>query len=456
MLAYIKVSLLSIMMLGGLVRTCSRGANVADSANDVRKASRLGMADEVMDMGRATRAFDDAANLDPNIIKARFSLFEINYAEKLSEQSFITKAFKATEGLSPNMRLKMLEVELMPTAVRQRLQEAQNGYFYSVMMGKKITPEEASALQTLFDVPVTATDKAMDAYHYISPNIPRTLEAQELHALNKQKYAVAQSMHKDSYIPPLEPRKISSSRGETSMDQFSTYWKGTKKTEPQTVLTEQPLTKEDARTLIFHGIKTVRHIRHFFKATDLKKMNVIFFVHENDAAFAQANDLSPDDAKSIRREILQLRSKKNIFIVQTPNELEELKTAEKIDQESMNVLVGKGLSSSINNYYGEEPYVEFHTIHPKGVDIREIMNSNPTRPTWDVTLEVLVKSAGRPFSNTHAFTEKMTEAFNAFITKKHPAIADVVVTYHFFDVQGNFIFLNPLFKADEAATAETK
>jgi hypothetical protein len=456
MLTSIKVSLLSIMMLGGLVRTCSRGANVADTANDIRKASRIGMTDELAGMGRNARMLDDVANLDPNIVKARFTMFEINHAEKLSDQSFVTKAFKSTEGLSPNMRLKMLEVELMPLHVRMRLKEAQNGYFYSVMMGKKITKEEASALSTLFEVPVTATDDAMDAYHYISPNISKTLEAQELHALNKQKMATARALNKDSYIPPLEPRKISSSRGETFMDQFSTYWNGTKKTEPQTILTEQPLPKEDARTLVYHGIKTVRHIHHFLKATDLETMNVIFFVHENDATFAQANNLSPEDAKTIRREISQLRSKKNIFIVQTPNELTELKTQGKIDQESMNVLVGKGLSSSINNYYGEEPHVEFHMVHPKGVDIREIMNSNPTQPTWDVTLDVLVKSAGRKFSNSYTLTEKMTEAFNAFITKKYPAISDVVVTYHFFDVEGNFILLNPLFKADETSTAETK
>jgi hypothetical protein len=448
---YLKMIFASILLVGGLIRGCSRAGKVADSATDLSKASRIGRIDDAAQLGVAARALDDVAYLDPNIVSARFSVFEINHANNLPKTSFITKAYKSSEGLSPNMRLKMLQMELMPPSVKSNLLRDNSGHLYSVMMGKKINAEEAAALQALFEVPVKATDQATDGFHYISSNFPKNLDQYDRHQEIRHARALQSKVNKSKKISSIDQQRISGNYGEKSMDEFSEIWAKNKTRQRQTIIVEEPIAPKQARVLSLHKIKAVYHARHLFDNHNEKSdmdVQAIFVVNESVESFAQFNQLSMVEAIEIRNKILKLKGKKGVTIIENISELEEHVRKKQITLESLNILIGSAVIEETPFLSIGNKTITLHTIRPTRGNVNDILSSQINLPSWDIFLGVFGSNKSITGIDKFHVTEKISSLVVEFIKKENPNIEDAVVNFDFEGIDGRFMVITYLYKED--------
>ncbi|MFN6380275.1 MAG: hypothetical protein ACK4WD_13430 [Flavobacteriales bacterium] len=453
---HLKMSLMAILLLGALVRGCSRAGKAADGAADLSKASRLNRIDDAAGLGASSRAIDDVAYLDPNIVSARFSMFEINHINNLPKNSFISKAYKSSEGLSPNMRLKTLQMELMPPSVKSNLLRDNGGHLYSVMMGKKINAEEAAALQTLFEVPVKATDEALDGFHYISSKLPKNLD--EYDRIEEIRYAQAinRQISNNKKIQEIYQPRLSGTYGEKTMDDFSELWtkKGNRKR--QTVIVDEPIAPEQAKTLSFHKIKAVFHARHLFDSHgDDKEIDakIIFLINNDVEQFASVNSLQNIDATRIRKNILQLKGTPGVLVVNEISELVELVKNKKITAKSLNIIIGRDATGEMYKLSASKEEVPFYSINPIPGSTKDIVYSQIAPPNWDLILKVFGKNRLLKAKDKIELAEKIASEFVENIKKENLFIENAVINFDMTPFNYGFINITYIYK--EELTSQT-
>lgn len=451
---HLKMSLVAILLLGGLVRGCSRAGKAADAASDIGKASRLSHLDDAAGFGARARAIDDVAYLDPNIVSARFSVFEINHVNNLPKNSFITKAYKSSEGLSPNMRLKMLQMELMPPIVKSNLKRDNSGHLYSVMMGKKINAEEAAALQTLFEVPVKATDEALDGFHYISSKLPKNLD--EYDRIEEIRYAQAMNrqLSNNKKLEEIYQPRLSGTYGEKTMDDFSEIWtkKGNRKR--QTVLVDAPIEPEQAKILSFHNIKAVFHARHIFDSHKQDKeieAKFIFLINTDIEQFAYVNNLNKTDAIGIRNSILQLKTTPGVLVVKEITELVELVKNNKITTNSLNIIIGRDINGTMYQLSTMKEGVSFYCIHPIPGDTKDIVYSQIASPNWDLILKVFGKKRLLKGKDKIDLSEKIASEFVETIKNENQFLDNAIINFDMTPFNERFMNITYIYKEDLTA-----
>lgn len=112
----------------------------------------------------------DVTQLTVSVVQERLTLFEIKHLPNLDPTSFVSKAWKQADGLSPAHKLMTLQTELMPAPVRFAMSKSDGPELYSVLMGKPISSKESDAIFELFHVRVKPTDQNMPSYHFITEN----------------------------------------------------------------------------------------------------------------------------------------------------------------------------------------------------------------------------------------------------------------------------------------------
>ncbi len=448
---HLKMSLIAILLLGGLVRGCSRAGKAVDGAADLSKASRLSRLDDAAGLGAGSRAIDDVAYLDPNIVSARFSVFEINHINNLPKNSFIAKAYKSSEGLSPNMRLKTLQMELMPPSVKSNLQRDNSGHLYSVMMGKKINAEEAAALQTLFEVPVKATDEALDGFHYISSKLPKSLD--EYDRIEELRYAQAlnRQINNNKKLQEIYQPRLSGTYGEKTMADFSEIWtkKGSRKR--QTVIVDEPIAPEQAKILSLHKIKAVLHARHLFDSHQHDKeieAKFIFLINNDIEQFAYVNNLKNIDAIGIRNSILKLKGTPGVLVVNEISELVELVKNKKITANNLNIIVGRDATGAMYQLSTAKEEVSFYCVNPISGNTKDIVYSQIAIPNWDLILKVFGKKQLLKGKDKIDLSEKIASGFVETIKKENLFIDNAVINFDMTPFNGRFINITYIYKED--------
>ncbi len=448
---HLKMSLIAILFLGGLVRGCSRAGNAADSAADLSRASRVSKFDDVAGLGSKSRVLDDVTYLDPNIVNARFSVFEINHLNNLPKNSFITKAYKSSQGLSPNMRLKTLQMELMPPSVKSNLQRDNTGHLYSVMMGKKINAEEAAALQTLFEVPVKATDEALDGFHYISSKLPKNLDEYDRIEEIRYAHAVNRQFSNNRKLQEIYQPRLSGTYGEKTMDDFSEMWtkKGNRKR--QTVIVDEPIAPDQAKKLTAHEIKAIYHARHLFDFRKNHKeleVKIIFLINNDIEQFAVTNAMKQTDAIGVRNGILKLKGNPGVLIVKEIAELVELVKNKKITPNTLNILIGKDPNRALYQLKNLKEDVPFFCVHPILGDTKDIVYSQIAPPSWDLILKVFGKKQLINGKDKFDLSEKIALEFVETIKKENQFIEDAVINFDMKPFNDKFINITYIFKED--------
>lgn len=217
----IKLFFVSLVGIAGIFKTCIRNSDeVADLArysdevligeDMARGASRM---DDLRYGSRSTSLADlDVMNLSNAAVQERLALFEVRQLDALDESSFISKAWKSTDGLTPQMRLLSLQTELMPAPVRFAMAKPDGQELYSVLMGKTISRAESDAIFELFHIRVKPTEDYMSSYQLVtgnrpiaSPYSPDNFEQIVKEGNSNQVYirSIEKTSSVEDYVPPI-------------------------------------------------------------------------------------------------------------------------------------------------------------------------------------------------------------------------------------------------------------
>jgi hypothetical protein len=322
-----KVFVLIGGLIVGLFRMCGSKMDdvgrLANRGDDFYHGSQL--TDAARSARRGTGAIEDLYSISDEVASTRIRDFEVIYMDDLEPSSDILKSFEGTKGLSPSMRLQMMQTELLPVSVRRVLSEPGGEELYALMMGKPLSVHEANALRKLFNIPFEKTDDALDDFVFIKRSVKNT-EGESLDEANKRLFDEMTETRKG-----LKNVDLRTTRGTDNYQRMSESMR-----EPalkgKRVLIENHLDLELERELIRFGL---RHIHHLHSYAQLFKkeasiLEVWMYSPMSDSLFMSHYEVSKQEMKSMRTMMKQM-AKKNGFRIITSFEELKIKEANWLD-----------------------------------------------------------------------------------------------------------------------------
>lgn len=319
-----------LALIGGLFvamfRTC--GGKMDDVARMAGKGDDLYHASQVDDVVRSSRrgasTMDDLYSLSEEAATTRLKDFEVIYMDDLEESSPILKAFKTTEGLSPTMRLQMMQTELLPGNLRYVMSEPGGGKMYELLMGRPLAQGEAKAMGKLFNINIESADEVLDEYVYLD-RVVENVPNESIDDLNRRIFEEITQQKTGMRQVNVKTRRSVDNLERMAESMQETHLKGKK------VLIERKLDLTLEMKLLKFGIRHAHHIQSFAHLFE-KEMafeNIWIYAPLNDSIFKSHYDVNDVEMKSMRSQMKQLSKKYSCHII---HEWEELNTIGSIQQ----------------------------------------------------------------------------------------------------------------------------
>lgn len=312
----------------GLFRTCGRNADDvahfgrrADNVSDFRHADELGAlrysdeagnaryTDDIMNSttGGLLR-MDDAFTMSDEIANSRLLVFEVKYANTLDNSSFVRQSFEKWKDYSPSMRMKMMQIELMPPAVKSVMMRPGGEELYAVMTGKRLTAEEASSLRDLFGLTVKETKETANKYVYLREKI------EALGSNHDDIYRDYLRRKEKGYHATVDQTEFCNIDGVRSFEDAAEAG-GKKIFEKKNVLAEAKLNLKDALKLIKLGRKVVHLVEYYAENEKSDSEDIVFLIYapESDTLLQRHYDLEDSEVKKMRSDISALASRKELI-----------------------------------------------------------------------------------------------------------------------------------------------
>lgn len=313
-----KVFVLIGGLIVGLFRMC--GSKMDDVGRLANRGDDLYHGSQLSDAARSARrgsgASEDLYSLSDEAAAARIKDFEVIYLDDLEPSSDIIKSFEGTKGLSPSMRLQMMQVELLPVSVRSALSEPGGEELYALMMGKSLNMHEANALRKLFNIPFEKTTESLDEFVYIKRAAKNT-EGESLDDANRRLFDEMMESRRG-----LKNVDIRTTRGTDNYQKMSASMR-----EPalkgKRVLVENHLDLELERELIRFGLRHIHHIHSYAKLfkKEASILEVWIYAPQDDSSFMVHYDVSKSEMKSMRALMKQMAKKSGFRLIGSFDEL---------------------------------------------------------------------------------------------------------------------------------------
>jgi hypothetical protein len=322
----------------GLLRTCGRNADdVArfgrrgDDIADFRHADELGAVRYSDDAGNARYAddvmnsttggllrIDDAFTMTDEIANSRLLVFEVKYVNALDQSSFVRQSFEKWKGYSPSMRLKMMQIELMPPAVKSVMMRPGGKELYAVMTGKRLSAEEASSLRDLFGLTVKETKETAGKHVYLREKI------EALGSNHDEVYRDYLRRKEKGLHATLDQTEYCSIDGVRNFDEAAEAG-GKKIFEKKNVLAEAKLSLKDAMKLIKLGRKVIHLVEYYAENDKKSSEDVVFLIYapESDSLLQRHYDLDDSDVKKMRNDISVMAKRKELIPLSDYHEFQD-------------------------------------------------------------------------------------------------------------------------------------
>lgn len=293
-LSGVKLVLISILGIGGILKTCVRSSDefvdMARYTDDIElsydAARGIDRGNDLRTGGKWNAIVElDVTRLSTSAIQERLTLFEVSHLDRLDDASFVKKAWKDSEGFSSNMRMLTLQSQLMPAPVRNALSFGDGADLYPVMMGKSISKAEADAIFELFHVRVTHTTKTTPNHQFLTTNpyVQSPLE-----------HASAEKL-----IPELPENGfyIRNTQSTQSVYDYSPP-RPSKETDLNKVFYTDELPEESGKTLFLKDIRKIHKISKIIKLLndDKSKMKMVIICPSTVDSIVQLYQFSNQEA----------------------------------------------------------------------------------------------------------------------------------------------------------------
>ncbi len=323
-------------MFVAMFRMC--GSKVDDVARMAGKSDDLYHASQLDDIARGTRrgagALDDLYSISDDVAGKRIKDFEVIYMDDLDESSTILKSYESTKGLSPSLRLQMMQTELMPVSVRQVLSEPGGEELYALMMGKKLDIHEANALRKLFNIPFKATDEAFDEFVYLKRATKNTTDE----TVDEANRRLLDEMNQNKN--GLKDVDVRTTRGTDNLRRMAESAR-----EPfargKNVVIENHLDLELEKELLHFGIRHLHQLHSFSKLfkKDASLVEIWLYAPKDDEVFMQHYEVSKGEMKTMRANMKQLDKKSGFRLIVSLDDLnaEEFRMANGVIHPSIGI-----------------------------------------------------------------------------------------------------------------------
>ncbi len=416
-------------MFVALFRMC--GSKMDDVGRLAGKSDDFYHASQFDDLARNTRrgagGLEDLYTLGDDVAGKRIKDFEVIYMDDLDESSTILKSYESTKGLSPSMRLQMMQTELLPVSVRQVLSEPGGEELYALMMGKKLDIHEANALRKLFNIPFKASDEAFDEFVYLK----RAAKNTDGETFDETNLRLIDEMNQTK--SGLKDVDVRTTRGTDNYRRMSESAR-----EPfvrgKNVLIENHLDLELEKELLRFGVRHLHRMHSFSKLfkKDASLMEIWLYAPKDDAEFMEHYEVSKSEMKTMRANMKQLDKKSGFRLLAS---LEELKTEKlKMVDGVINPSIGICNLSKVLNY--QEAFVSRNISILSVLGFDPVLQDSLDYDTHVVAFRPLMSALKKTTSiddlSVTGVLEQITDDYGLAIEKNSGGKLRSIITIHFY------------------------